>query len=57
MRQTWNQLRPEVETHNAAEAKKFDGLIAQIDHAQPIAEYRNLAAPVLDEVDNLEKGF
>ena len=57
LRQTWNQLRPEVEAHNAAEAKKFDRLIAQIDRAQSVAEYRNLAAPVLDEVDNLEKVF
>ncbi len=58
MRQTWNRVRPEVEAHNgAAEAKKFDGLITQIEGAQSIAQYQKLVAPVLDQVDNLEKVF
>lgn len=58
MRQTWDQLKPEVESHNGtAQAQKFGQLIAETDKAQTVAQYQKLAGPVLDEVDNLEKVF
>jgi hypothetical protein len=57
MRRQWGALRPSVAAHNAAEAKKFDALVAQVEGAKTPAEYGRLAKPVLDEVDNLEKVF
>jgi hypothetical protein len=57
MRQTWDGLRPSIETRSATEAKKFDGLIVRVESARTPAEYARIATPVLDEVDNLEKLF
>ncbi|GAC1438623.1 MAG: hypothetical protein NVS9B5_33440 [Terriglobales bacterium] len=58
MRETWDRLKPEVESHNGgAEAQKFGQLITETDKAETVAQYRKLAGPVLDEVDNLEKVF
>jgi hypothetical protein len=57
MRRTWDALRPSIEGKNAALAKKFEALIAQVDGAKTPADYARLAKPVLDEVDNLEKVF
>ncbi len=57
MRHTWNALRPSIEAHSAAEAKKFEALIAQVESAKAPSDYANVAKPVLDEVDNLEKLF
>jgi hypothetical protein len=57
MRQTWDSLRPSVETHSATEAKKFDALVARVESAKTPADYARVATPVLDEVDNLEKLF
>lgn len=58
MQQTWNALRPQIESHNgAAEAKKFGDLVARVEAAKTPDEYARLAKPVLDEVDNLEKVF
>ena len=57
MRRTWNSLRPSVEAHKAAEAKKFDALVAQVESAKTSADYARVATPVLNEVDNLEKLF
>ena len=42
---------------STAEAKKFEALIAQVESAKAPADYANVAKPVLDEVDNLEKLF
>src|SRR3979409_1642457 len=57
MRRTWNSLRPSVEAHKAAEARKFDALVAQVESAKTSADYARVATPVLNEVDNLEKLF
>ncbi len=58
IRRTWDAVRPSIESHNgAAEAKKFDELVARVEKARTPEEYAQLATPVLDEVDNLEKVF
>jgi len=57
MRHTWDSLRPAIETHSAAEAKKFDALVARTESAKTPADYERVATPVLNEVDNLEKLF
>jgi hypothetical protein len=57
MRRTWDSLRPSVEAHKAAEAKRFDALVAQVESAKTSADYARVATPVLNEVDNLEKLF
>ncbi|PYS57894.1 MAG: hypothetical protein DMF76_20930 [Acidobacteria bacterium] len=57
MRQTWDSLRPTIAAKSAAEAKKFDALVAQVELAKTSADYQRVAKPVLDEVDNLEKLF
>jgi hypothetical protein len=57
LRQTWNSLRPAIASHSAAEAKKFDALVARVESAKNLADYTWVASPVLNEVDNLEKLF
>ncbi|HEY0321487.1 MAG TPA: hypothetical protein VGC66_11055 [Pyrinomonadaceae bacterium] len=57
MRRTWDALRPSVQSRNAAEAKKFEALVARVEAAQTPVDYERVAKPVLDEVDNLEKVF
>jgi hypothetical protein len=57
MRQTWDSLRPSIETQSATEAKTFDALVAQVGSAKTPADYARVATPVLNEVDNLEKLF
>ena len=57
MRKTWNAVRPSIEAKNPAVAKKFEGLVAQVEAAKAPADYAKVAKPVLDEVDNLEKVF
>jgi hypothetical protein len=57
MRQTWDSLRPSIETHSATEAKKFDTLVAQVESAKTPAANAHVATLVLNEVDNLEKLF
>jgi hypothetical protein len=58
MRQTWNELRPLVESHGGeVQAKKFEELVIRVEQAQSFADYSQLAKLVLDEVDNLEKVF
>jgi hypothetical protein len=57
MRQTWDSLRPTIAAKSAAEAKKFEALVAQVESAKTPADYARVATPVLDEVDNLEKLF
>ena len=54
----WNALRPPLEAAGGvSEAERFGKLIAQVEAAQSPADFGKLAAPVLDEVDNLEKVF
>ena len=57
MRKTWDAVRPSIEAKNPAVAKKFEGLVAQVEAAKAPADYAKVATPVLDEVDNLEKVF
>ena len=57
MRKTWDVVRPSIEAKNPAVAKKFEGLVAQVEAAKAPAAYAKVAKPVLDEVDNLEKVF
>jgi hypothetical protein len=57
MRRTWDALRPSVQAHSAAEAKKFEALVARVEAAKTPVDYERVAKPVLDEVDNLEKVF
>lgn len=58
IQQTWNALRPTVESHGgAAQAKKFDNLVTNVEAANSFNDYDHLATPVLEQVDNLEKVF
>jgi hypothetical protein len=57
IRGTWDSLRPTIEAHSIAEARKFDALVAQVESAKTPADYAHVATLVLNEVDNLEKLF
>ncbi len=57
MRRTWDALRSSVEAHDAAAARRFDALVAEVEGAKTPADHARLATRVLDEVDNLEKLF
>jgi histone H3/H4 len=57
MRGTWDSLRKSVEARSAAEAKKFEALVAQVESARTPSDYASVATLVLNEVDNLEKLF
>jgi hypothetical protein len=57
MRRTWDSLRPTIEAHNKAEAKKFEALVAQAESAKTPADDTRVATLILNEVDNLEKLF
>jgi hypothetical protein len=57
MRQTWDGLRPTIETHSATEAKRFEALVARVESAKTPADHARVATTVLNEVDNLEKLF
>ncbi|SRR6266404_1143150 len=57
MRREWGALRPSVEAHNAAEARKFEALVAQVESAKTPSDYASAATLVLNEVENLEELF
>lgn len=58
LRQTWNGVKPKVEAKGGAkQAQNFEMLVAKLDAAQNTNDYAKVAAPILDEVDNLEKVF
>jgi hypothetical protein len=57
MRRTWDSLRPTIAAKSAAEANKFDALVARVEAAKTPADYARVATLELDEVDNLEKLF
>jgi predicted heme/steroid binding protein len=58
IRKTWEKLRPAVKSKGGdAEAKRFDGLVAQVTAAKSVEDYGKLVTPILDEVDNLERVF
>ncbi|MBV8886372.1 MAG: hypothetical protein JO235_20590 [Chroococcidiopsidaceae cyanobacterium CP_BM_RX_35] len=56
--QTWNAVRPVVESHGGlAQAQKFDRLVVQVEAAKSLSQYSRLATPFLNQVDNLEQIF
>jgi len=58
LQKTWKKVRPAVVEHGGkAEAIKFDGLVAMLRRAKSTVEFKDVATPILDEVDNLEKVF
>jgi hypothetical protein len=58
IRETWEGLRPQVESHGGGPvAKKTDSLVTLIVAAKTPAEQGKLAKPFLDVVDELEKVF
>ena len=57
MRREWDALRPSIQARRAAQASKFEALVAQVEAAKTPAKYAQLAKSVLDEVDNLERLF
>ncbi|HTG14088.1 MAG TPA: hypothetical protein VK747_02360 [Blastocatellia bacterium] len=57
MRREWDALRSSVAAHSAAEAKKFEALVARVESARTPSDYASVATLVLNEVDNLEKLF
>lgn len=55
---TWDGVRAQVvKNGGTAEAKKFDGLVTQLQQANSPDQYGKLATPILDQVDYLEKVF
>jgi hypothetical protein len=55
---TWDKVRPSVKKHGGtAEVTTFDGLMLKLKAAKSPKQYKSVAAPILDEVDNLEKVF
>jgi hypothetical protein len=57
MRQTWETARPMVESRDPAEAQTFDELVGSIEASNTPSQYGDLAEPLLEEVDNLERLF
>jgi hypothetical protein len=58
LRKNWDKVRPAVKTNGGeAEAKRFDALLTKLEAVTTVDDYGKLAAPILDEVDNLEKVF
>ena len=58
LQKTWDKVRPSVKQHGGtAEAKTFDGLMLKLKAAKSPKQYESIATPILDEVDNLEKGL
>ncbi|MEN6644132.1 MAG: hypothetical protein ABFE08_16970 [Armatimonadia bacterium] len=54
----WVSVKPEVLAKGGKEqAAAFDRLVTKLKAAQTPAEFSQLATPILDEVDNLEKVF
>ncbi len=55
---TWAKVRPSVKEHGGEkQATTFDGLVAKLKAATSAEQYKGVATPILDEVDNLEKVF
>jgi hypothetical protein len=55
---TWSKVQPSIQAKGAAEvAKRFTNLVGLVSAAKTAKEYEAAAAPLLDEVDNLEKVF
>ncbi len=58
LQEIWKKVRPAVVGHNGkAVAKTFDGLVDKLTRAKSPEDFKAIATPILDEVDNLEKVF
>jgi len=58
IKQTWAELRPGViERGGAAQALRFDSVVARVTSSRTPAQYGKSATPVLDQVDVLEAVF
>lgn len=58
VKSTWDGVRAQVVKNGGAnEARKFDGLVAQLQQANTPDQYGKLATSILDQVDYLEKVF
>jgi hypothetical protein len=58
IRQNWDAVKSKIEARGGKkEAAAFENLVVKTDRARTSADYAKLAAPILDEVDNLEKVF
>ena len=58
IKQTWEELRPGViERGGAAQALRFDSVVARVTSARTPAQYEKTVTPVLDQVDVLEAVF
>lgn len=58
VQRTWDGVRSQVVRNGGtAEAKEFDGLVAQLQRANTPDQYGKLATPILDQVDYLEGVF
>ncbi|MEZ5306201.1 MAG: hypothetical protein R2684_03530 [Pyrinomonadaceae bacterium] len=58
LRSTWNSVKTKVEDHNGKkQAVAFENLIARAEEAKSVMDYKRIATPILDEVDNLENVF
>lgn len=55
---TWRRLRPQVVARGGAGvAARFDVLVRSAESVSGVDAFARLAAPILDEVDNLERVF
>lgn len=55
---TWARVRPVVQEYGGtSQVKTFDDLIVRLKAANSPEQYAQIATPILDEVDNLEKVF
>jgi hypothetical protein len=58
IRQTWNGVRPQLESRGGtSESKAFELLVAQLENTNTIPAYGRIATSILAEVDRLEAVF
>lgn len=58
LEKTWKNLRPEVVDRGGTNVvQRFDTLMNRLQNANTVTQYNQLAIPILDEVDNIEKVF
>lgn len=58
VRSTWDEIRPQVIARGgSSEAASFDSLVSRVTAARTRTAYAELATPVLDQVDLLERVF
>ncbi len=58
LEQSWNALLPDLQKHHAdAVIKHFDTLVERANRSTSVADYADIANPVLDAVDEVEKVY